>query len=271
MFFNNQGKEISSRIKSHKQRLIFNFIRLHIDAINKTRTEVQYFRHFFPALQTYLNGLRIPGANFSCRVKEIHGSPLVTYGARQTCELGDYIIIVKYKNNGMLVGQKTIVYQLKRSHRKSWDIDQRQLTLLKNWPTFNFGRRQNSANSFTLRPTRPEYGSFVLVNDLRFGLFESNIFGTAYDIFQNQNRNRIQVSDVDKFYYCGIISYMSLLAWEIGEPIIPNTDISDFTSALYRYMEWEEDPPDEFIKYERKGEDHSFWGIEITVGTEGNK
>lgn len=194
MFFNNHGKEISSKIKSQNRTILRDVTHLHIDAVNCTRTEIQYFRHFFPAFESYMNGLRIDGVTFNCRTKEIHSSPLVTYGVRKTCELGDYIIVVKYKHNGVLIGRKTIIYQLKRSHSNSWSFDQKQLTLLKDWPTFNFGRRLNALNTFTLRPTRPEYGSFVLINDLKLGLSKSNIFGTAYDIFQNQIRNRVHVS-----------------------------------------------------------------------------
>lgn len=86
----------------------------------------------------------------------------------------------------------------------------------------------------------------------------------------NQTRGNVRLADISKFYYCGLISYFNLLTWEIGEPIIHNTDVADFTSALYRYMEWEDDPPNEFIKFEKKGEENSFWGIEITVNAEDN-
>lgn len=269
MFFNNYGKEISSKIKSHGQFILNDFYSFHFNAVNNTRTEIQYFRHFFPALETYLNGVNISGLSFTCRTKEIHGSPIVTYGVGKSCELGDYIIVVKYKKTGQLVGRKIIIYQLKRSHNSFWSINQKQLNLLKDWPTFNFGRRQNAANSFTLRPNRPEYGSFVLVNDLKFGRVESNVFGTAYDVFQNQANKRVRVADRIKFYYPGIISYFNLLIWEIGEPIVANTDIADFTSALYRFLDWEEDPSDEFLKYQKTGDNNSFWGIEITVNSEG--
>lgn len=182
MYFNNHGKTISAKIKSHNDTIVNNFWLLHTAAL-KTRTEVQYFRHFFPAFQNYLNALRIPGVTFQCRTKEIHSSPLVTYGTSQTCELGDYILVVKYKMGNVLIGQKTIIYQLKRTHTNSWVINQKQLTLLKNWPTFNFGRTTAGKNTFTLRPTRPEYGSFVLIKEIHQSAFQSNIFATAYDIF----------------------------------------------------------------------------------------
>jgi hypothetical protein len=229
---------------------------------------VQYFRNFFPAFESYLNGQRIPGLSFDCRTKEIHSSPLVNYGPSKTCELGDYIIIVKYRIRGVVIGEKIIIYQLKRTHKNSWSIDQKQLTLLKDWPTFSFGRRLKVINSFSLRPTRPEFGSFVLIKDPKNGPHRSTLFGTAYDVFNNQTGHTVRISDNDKFYPYGLFSYFKLLTWEIGEPIIPNTDIADLISALYRYMEWEEDPPDEFIRFEKKGEENSFWGIEINVNSE---
>ena len=236
MFFNDDAKEISALIKSHNQEIIKEFIDIHEKAVSNTRTELQYFRTFFPALEMYLNSLRIPGAYFQCRTREIHGKPMITFGTRQTCELGDYFIVVKYKKNNTLIGQKTIVYQLKRSHTNSWSINQRQLYFLKNWPSFNFGRIYNGFNSFRLRPTRPEFGSYVLINDLFKGFYESNIYGTAHDIHNNQNGTRIQLRDKQKFYYSSLFSYFNLLTWENGEPILPNTDMGDFNSILYNYI-----------------------------------
>jgi hypothetical protein len=267
MYFNNDGKIISAKIRSHNNKIFHDFWSLHSAAL-ATRTEIQYFRHFFPALQNYINALRIPGVLFQCRAKEIHSSPLVTYGTGKTCELGDYILIVKYKNRNVLIGKKLIIYQLKRTHTNSWSIDQKQLKLLRDWPTFCFGRTTVGKNTYTLRPTRPEYGSFVLIRDNHPIEFYSDVYGSAYDISNNQFGKSVRFTDIHKFHYSGLFSYFKLLTWEIGEPIIENTDIADFTSALYRYMEWEEDPPNEFIQYEKKGEENSFWGIEITVSAE---
>ena len=97
MFFNDDAKKISALIKTHNQEIIREFVDIHENAVLATRTELQYFRAFFPALETYLNSIRIPGAYFNCRTREIHGKPMVTFGPRQTCELGDYFIVVKYK------------------------------------------------------------------------------------------------------------------------------------------------------------------------------
>ena len=36
-------------------------------------------------------------------------------------------------------------------------------------------------------------------------------------------------------------------------------------------MGWEEDPHDEFVKFEKRGEENGFWGIEVTISTEGNQ
>lgn len=268
MFFNDDAKDISAIIKSHNRDIIDEFGRIHIDSVRTTRTELQYFRAFFPALESYMNSLRIPGAYFSCRTREIHGKPMVTFGPRTTCELGDYFVVVQYKKNNFLIGQKAIVYQLKRSHTTSWNINQRQLSFLKNWPSFNFGRTPNGLNSFRLRPTRPEYGSYVLINDLSRGFRESNIYGTAYDIDNNQNGTRVRMLDKEKFYYCSLFSYFNLLTWENGEPISPNTDIGDFHSALYRYMNWEQNSDGEFDNVRKTSGEGGFWGIEITVSTE---
>ena len=46
------------------------------------------------------------------------------------------------------------------------------------------------------------------------------------------------------------------------EPIQSGNEIEHFMSALYRYLEWEEDPPNEFSEFTGEG---NFWGVEITV------
>ena len=273
MYFSKDGKEISAAIKEHNKKIIRVLAHMHLMSLLTTTNEVAYFRSFFPNMASYFNSLTLPGVRFSCRAKEIHQSPYVKPAVGPSCELGDYFIIVKYMKGSTLVGRKKIIFQLKRSYNNSWSISQPQLSLLRDWPTFSFGRTFKGTSSFNLRPTRPEYGSFVLVRK-KTGLINrknfniSNLFGTAFDISRIQQRKRISVNDEDRFYYSGVCAYFNLLTWEIGEPIIGNTDISDFTSALYRYMEWEEDPPEEFKGFQKEGEEKAFWGIEITVSTD---
>jgi hypothetical protein len=270
MYFNSTGKRISSKIKAYNKIIFQNMVHIHLSALTNTKYELDYFRQFFPGLQSFLNHFSIPGVTFACRTQEIHGKPLVSYGNRKTCELGDYFIIIKYLYRGTIIGKKGIIYQFKRTHKKYWSIDQKQLTLLKDWPTFSFGRTLHKTNSFNLRPSQTEFGSFALISNPSHRL-RSHVIGTAFDIFNIQNQNKILVSDYYKFFPYSIFSYVKLLSWEIGEPILPNTDIADLINALYRYVDWQDDPPEEFIQFERKGEKKEFWAVEITVNYEFDK
>lgn len=271
MYFTKEGKEISSIIKSEYRPILHRIQRIHRDSIESTRTELEYFDDFFPKLQEFYNNLQLPGLYLNCRTKRIHGKPKVTYGNGRNCEIGDYFIVVKYIHNGQVIGKKIIFYQLKRTHQASWKIDQRQLTLLKDWPSFSFGKQYDATNSFNLRPITTELGSFVLVRNVSEPWpYHSDVFGTAYDIFQTQNENqRIGRNESFKLRIRAAVAHFHLLTWEFGEPIIPNTDIADFTSAIYRYMDWHEDPPNEFDNYQNTGQKKFFWGVEITVGGEG--
>jgi hypothetical protein len=265
MFFNNTGKEIAAKIKSFNRDIVSNLRNIHVQAVTNTKTEVKYFQNYFPAFEGYINSLRVPGINFSCRTKEIHGKPIVSYGSNQRCELGDYIVVVKYKNGAVVIGRKVIVCQHKRNYKKSWSINQKQLTLLRDWPTFTFGKVANGYNTFSLNPSRPEFGCFVLVADYSKGMFLSNLYGNAYEISLIQDGDKIKESDSYKFWYDSQIALNHLLIWEFGEPIVPGNDIEKFTSALYRYLDWEEDPPDEFAEFQEPTEEGGFWGVEITV------
>lgn len=242
MYFSNDGKLISSKIKCENVSILTNLLNLHQTALLSTHTEVNYFRNFFPAFETYVNSIRIPGIIFNCKTKELHASPFVTFEKSKCCELGDYLINVEYKKTGVTIGKKSIVYQFKRS-KKNWKIDQTQLYFLKNWPTFNFGKKLNPSETITINPTRPEFGSYVLVNDIKYGPFVSNIFGSAYEIHNNKTGKIVTISSYNNFYYNSIISYFNLLIWEIGEPI--SEDIRLFIEKLYDYKKWDLEAKDE--------------------------
>ena len=266
MYFSDKAKEISAKIKTYNKQIISQLFQEHFNTIHNTHSEIEYFRGFFPKFVNVINSITFPNLHISCRANEIHAKPKVTYGIRKSCELGDYFMVVKYKYRNSIIGKKMIIFQFKRTHSTSWKIDKKQLELLKNWPSFKFGLKYDSYNNFKLRPTRPEFGSYVLIGDSNFGLEKSNLYGTAYDIDAALNNYKsINKSNYRNLYYCSIFSYFNLLCWKIGEPVINGTDINDFFNTLYRFMNWEEDPPKEFDRFEKIGENKAFWGVEVTI------
>lgn len=266
MYFNDIAKEISAKIKTSNKQIVNKLFHEHINTMNNTHTELEYFRYFFPKFAKIIESISTPNLKISCRWEEIHAKPKVTYGLRKSCELGDYFIVVKYRYKRSIIGKKIIIFQFKRTHSKSWKIDQKQLGLLRDWPSFKFGLKYDSYNNFNLRPSRPEFGSYILIGDLKNGLKQSNLYGTAFDIKAALgNYKSINQSNYRKLYYCSILSYFNLLCWEIGEPVLEGSDIGDFFNTLYRFMFWEKDPPKEFAKFVREGDNKAFWGIEITV------
>lgn len=268
MFFNNLGKELSAKIKSQGWQILSGLNNIHANAVTNTRNEVDYFRHYFRDFKPYINGLRIPGATLTCKAEEIHGRPIVTLSGGQRCELGDYMVVIKYKQGATVIGRKIVICQYKRSHNNTWSINQTQLTLLRDWPVFQFGRVATGINSFSLNPTRPEFGSYQLINDLNRGRI-SNLYGNAYEVSARQRGTHVHTADAANFFYDVQVAFSLLLAWEIGEPIIPSSDIENFVSALYRYIGWEEDPPDEFNDFSTQNSEGGFWAIEITVSLGG--
>lgn len=269
MFFDNRAKEISSLIKSHNEEILKGIYDIHMEVLKNTNDEVQYFRTFFPLFQSYINNLNILPhyLRFHCRTIEVHQKPVLTLGDNKSCELGDYFINIIYKHNTEILGEKIIIYQHKRTKSNYWKIDQKQLDLLKNWDTFCFGRTINKKLFYKLKPTRPEFGSYILIKSIE-NFFISNIFGTAYDISEIQTHNRIHVKDVDKFYYSSICAFFNQLIWEIGEPIIPNTEIFEFKDALYKYVGWKNSDGMKFINRKKESFEKKFFGIEILVSRE---
>ncbi len=269
MFPSKDAMRISAGVLKEWRVIADGLRKIDDESLSNSTGEVAYFRRLFPEVERFLNALRLSNnmIGFSCQQKEIHQKPIVKlHGGRNGCELGDCFIVVKYWSNGTLIGKKALIHQFKFSKKApKWSIDQTQLTLLADWPPFSFGRKASGYNLFSLSPMTPEFGSYWLGHKSR----PLSLFLTAHDVQCLQDHKGLKLEQVDQAVrILGSISLLSAIAWRLGEYIPPMSDLERFFDALYRYVEWVPDPPEEFKGFtanERKG---SFFAIEINVKSE---
>jgi hypothetical protein len=230
--------------------------------------EPSYFRCLFGELNNYLNSLKIASLIFKCKAVEVHQKPIVKYGYRKRCELGDYFLNVKYIDNGRIIGNKLVIYQFKRADiREKWKIDPKQLELLSIWPTFSFGRRREGVNYFKLSPKTKDLGSYWFASRRR----SRCPVCSGIDVGFIKQGNQVSFSDWNYFFpFDSVAALVFHITWRYGEFVEEQGETRDFLNALYRYVGFKPDPPEEFIGYMTPTEDNkSFWGIEITVAHEG--
>ncbi len=165
MFPSHRSMHISAVLGKLCSDLASELAEVQHNATLRSSGEVAYFRNLFPAILLTLNGKSIDDLYIRCIAKEIHQRPIVIYGKNRKCELGDYFVNVKYYDEGKILGRKLVIYQFKwskprgaispRSKRRR-RIDDNQLTLLRDWPTFAFGNAVKGRNTFTLSPSTPD-------------------------------------------------------------------------------------------------------------------
>lgn len=269
MFPNKEAMKISARILKEWQAIAKELIAIDYKALMNSTGEVAYFRTLFPEVEKFLNGLRLSNntIGFHCRQKEIHQKPIVRlYGGRRGCELGDYFVMVKYWYNNQLLGKKALINQFKFSKKQAnWQINQRQLILLSDWPPFAFGRKSSGYNLFSISPMTPEFGSYWLGGKS----CQISLFLTAQDIVCLQTKKRLKLDKVHKSVRIeGPLSLLSAIAWRLGEYIPPSSDIERFLEALYRYIGWAPDPPEEFKGFSANEKKGPFFALEINVKSE---
>jgi hypothetical protein len=225
---------ISTNILKEWYNIASSLYRFDCNAILNAKDEPAYFKKFIPDVVNYLNSLKLLDRrlSFICSSKEVHKTPIVKFDKDSPppgCELADYFIVVEYRHNGHPLGRKVIFYQFKISKKgPKWDLKQKQLTLLKDWPKFTCGGGKNPPE-FSIKPTKPEFGSYWLGDKYN----KNSLFLTAYDVACLKNKNSIKVDN--PFRYClfsAPISLLMLIAWRIGEDILPQSDIEKLVTLL---------------------------------------
>ena len=111
----------------------------------------------------------------------------------------------------------------------------------------------------------PEFGSYWFRDKSR----PFSLFLTAHDVQCLQDNKRLKLEQIDRASRInGSTSLLSAIAWRLGEYIPPMSNLERFFDALYRYVDWAPDPPEEFKGFTANEKKGSFFAIEINVKSE---
>jgi hypothetical protein len=267
MFNHALSKEMSTFLRIHYQNIKSGLANVFKSSISGINRELDLLNNLLANLPTFFNSFNIPGIYFSARSHSIHAKPLVNT-SNGRCELGDLLVVIKYNPDPIILEAKSIIYQIKLSQTSSsryCSIDQRQLSLLCDWPQFSFG-----GVTFNLTPKAIEFGSFML--EPRNPSPAINTFGRyfcygkcphAMMVRQLQNNRTV---DLDYLPYTrpDANNFFSHLAFEIGEHH-SNQPVQDMINALYRFVGLAPDPPGEFKDDYIEVEGDGFGVLEINV------
>lgn len=270
MFKTRKAKLISNLLRQEYREVRYPLQQAFRESVLNATTEVDFFRRLIRALEARLSDVSLPGIVVSCRTAEIHQKPIVRSELGR-CELGDLLVVVKYKWVSQPIEAKSIIYQVKLSadsESTNYHINQTQLELLSRWPTFEFGRTQAGYSTYSIRPRTLEFGSYMLeprspprTYRPKYGCFGACPHAEAVMSI------RSSTIDVRNFKYVrgDVSSFFSHIAFEIGEHH-SNRQVSNLIDALYRFADMTPDPPKEFIEFSSEASDTATFGImEITV------
>ena len=271
MFMSQSSKEISTAVRVHSQQIKQGLFQAFEMSIVNCHNERQFLSALINQLNTFFNSLSIQGVLFSSRNTPIHAKPIVnTQNGR--CELGDLLVVIKYHLSTDLIEAKSIIYQIKlcKNNSSVCYINQRQLSLLCDWPSFSFGGK-----TYNITPSTLEFGSYMLEprNVLKGNhLFKKyKCYGISPDATLVKKLGPTAIDITSPMYARGDANnYFSHLAFEIGEHHC-NQSVKDFIEALYRYIDLSPDPPGEFDEDSLDSPDDGFAVIEINVKTEKEK
>src|SRR5947207_466267 len=141
MYRNTEAKVIADQVRRNAQILSGLLSSCFEKAAACSDREVAFFRELLRQIPAQLNG-SFNGVRLTCRSHEVHQKPRVRVPSRNfQCELADLLVVVKYRLTTGDIERKSILFQVKLSKANSSEcaIDQNQLTLLAEWPSFDFG------------------------------------------------------------------------------------------------------------------------------------
>jgi hypothetical protein len=276
MFIYSKTKQISTIIQDEALRIISQLNIIFKDSIAGCGREVDFLYILTNKLEDYFNNrCNIPNLFMSCKAKVIHQKPIVLFNNKR-CELGDLLIVVNYILEPDIYETKSIIYQVKLSKKPTslvYEINQKQLELLCDWPSFSFGNKiDGNEQKFNISPKSLEFGSFMF--EPRSAFLGSHVWGKylCYGICPHARLVRLKggrTVRIDSFFYTrgDADNFFSHLAFEIGEHHC-NQEVKDLIDALYRHIEFATDPPHEFDGYWIEKKDDGFAVIEINIKSE---
>lgn len=228
-------------------------------AAQRSSTEVGFFRELLSSLRRDLP-VKVPGLNVSCRAEEVHQRPRVRVPSRNfSCELGDLLVVVKYRLRDGTVERKSLIYQVKLSSGRSghYQINANQLSLLSDWPSFEFGRANGLPQRFDISPLTTEFGSYLLFPRQRAEILINGQCGPLYCKVEQRGvgptARAIRLAGpssvrADQFPTSRgeVHNFFAHLCFEVGEHHDWNPQVRNLVDAIYRFAGWQPDPPDEF-------------------------
>lgn len=271
------SRSLSALIRSHQaalQPLLFADLEDSIVGNN----EVPFIKAFVPKLaSTLATALTGPGLTVVTRQAVVHAKPKVDYvnaaGQKENCELADILFVVKYIQPGGSYEARYVFYQAKcAQHDKTTvcDIDQAQLELLRDWPTFEFGLKAHGGSvKHSVSPTTDELGSYLLMQrrPSKGGMMVPSGTGACYGwIAPAATVSALGPTHVDcaaiATYGCPDMVLLDQIAFAYGEPD-GNPYLKTLIDAVYRHVGLAPDPPDEFEGYYE--DDGAFAVIEMVA------
>lgn len=258
------ARSISAQLSLHSQTLKSKLSQAFENATVGCAKEILFLDKLITELERSFNGLSLPGIDSLTRkTLKIHQKPIVTFPSGR-CELGDLLVVIKYHGLNGELETKSIIYQVKMASGKSTDckIDQTQLGLLCDWPSFVFG-----GTPYTLNPRSWKFGSFMLEpRNSPKGIFlprNAHYYGICPSARLVRKGGPLKI-DIQKPFYAiaDVENYYRHMIFKIGEHH-SNKPVADLVDALYRYVGMLPDPPDEFAGFHEYSEEDSFAVFEL--------
>jgi hypothetical protein len=283
MFSTKQTQEMATMLRQLWPKIYVEVCVAFQSAAVGAKKEVIFFKKLLDEFRTRFTNFPAGQLQINCRTAEVHQKPIVQTD-QFGCELADLLVVVKFRTASGVIESKSVLYQVKMCNAGTLraTIDQRQLTLLTEWPRFQFGRRANgNPELFSIQPRTIEFGSYLIgqrgpkdkqwLSSPLFPWFCYPCYGVAPSALTVKREGPKSVncdsipepcSDV-----CNMIRH---LVFDLGEPHVFNPDVQRLVDALYRYVELSPDPPKEFDEYTKEtGRDEIGFGvIEFSVTLE---
>jgi hypothetical protein len=278
-------KQLATQVQVHAAALR-KAIKNAIEQSVVNRDEVPFIRELVATLPPSLNAaFAKAGITATTRAIEVHAKPKVDFicatGATCNRELADILFVVKYvQPNKNSYEAKAILHQAKATRVPAsliCDIDSFQLELLRDWPAFEFGRvHTGGPRRYKIVPVTQEFGSYMLmrrrpVNGQYISLYRKDYGAvpTAWIVHAAGPAN----VNIGTLPFSLLVSnqIFNHIAFVQGEPHT-TPGVQRLVNALYRYVGWKPDPPDEFDGYtvtKPTGKvDPQFAIFEVRVGAE---
>lgn len=258
--------QIGAKIRAYHQSLLNPPVSKERDFVNRT---VNAFKNFRPPSSG--------GQSLSTRSANIDRKPIVdfmpfprplspAFPFDSKKEIGDLLFVYKYFLNNKLVAHRASIVQAKytRGMRKSWTIDTGQFYLMSYWPCFRVIKpKPRKFKIYDLEPRTRSWATYGFVgpNAIEYPVFfSSQRILSRYSMPKSEHFSFDPSSMPNIWVYTA--GYLSKLLQDlIGENLLSNSKIRDFTNDLYRIVNLLPDPPGEFEWDDQESEEGKSFGI----------